>query len=47
MPGKEASKALMNLQSTTDTGPEWSSLGQQLDWALVELGEYEYTIDHS
>jgi hypothetical protein len=42
MPGKEASKALMNLQLATDTGPEWSSLDQQLDWALVELGEYEY-----
>jgi hypothetical protein len=37
MPGKEASKALMNRQLTTNTGPEWSSLDQQLDWALVEL----------
>jgi hypothetical protein len=42
MPGKEASKTLMNLQLTTDTGPEWSSLDQQLDWALVELGQYGY-----
>lgn len=43
MLGVEASKGLLwKCQLTNDTGPEWSSMDQQLDYALVELGEYEY-----
>jgi hypothetical protein len=51
-PAAYSTKALLDVQAnkdtlwrrqlTTDTGPKWSSVNQESDWALVELGEYEY-----
>lgn len=39
----EAGKGLLwKCQLTTDTGPEYSAAGEQFDWALMKLGEYEY-----